>query len=140
MANVYQRNFDRLEKLIPDLAEFIKKLGNHRKLKSGGFMDLSINVLSGNTISMAHNYTQNSDLVPDPDMELRVDLTNRTVEALTFQSSLAFQRVYVVKEGKTYVYPRIKRELNGFLEMWLKNLKTQGFYPVSKAGKGRKHF
>ena len=30
------------------------------------------------------------------------------------------------------VAPRVKRELNGFLSLWLRNLKDQGHRPVSE--------
>ncbi len=44
------------------------------KLKSGGFMDLNIDFLYDEdgkyTISMAHNYVQNGDVMADPDMEI----------------------------------------------------------------------
>ncbi|HDT14930.1 MAG TPA: DUF1249 domain-containing protein [Firmicutes bacterium] len=82
----------------------------------------------GFVFSMAHNYEQNGDLVPDPDMEIEIDLERKTAEALTFQNALVYQNVYDYddKGEKIMFKPRLKKDLNSFLKMWLKNLTEQG--------------
>jgi len=62
----------------------------------------------------------------DPDMEIRIIPKMKMVEALTFQQDNMgiYQQVYL--EDNRY-YPRLKNELNHFLNSWLKNLIEQGF-------------
>ena len=101
----------------------------------GGMMDLNYDHLGcrkldlGNYVSydiaLAHNYIQNGDVMADPDMEIRIYPEIKYAEALTYQlDGLGiFQQVYP-EPGK--VYPKLKRELNQFLNQWLKNCIDQG--------------
>ena len=122
---IYEQNYKRLKKLIPDLDTLPANC--YRKSKSNGFMDLSFEVLSRGTdqfiCAMAHYFEMNGDLVPDPDMEIRVVPSMKMVEALTFQDQFGFQVVYP-EPGK--VNPQVKKELNQFLRQWLGNLIKQG--------------
>jgi len=104
------------------------------KLKSSGFMDLNLDRLYEKdgkyTIAMAHNYTQNGDVMADPDMEIRITPSMKMAEALSFRQDGSIpinQHVYEEIDGKTMVYPRLKKELNTFLSGWLLNIKKQGF-------------
>jgi len=60
-------------------------------------------------------------------MQIRIIPEMQSIEALTYQldSMGIFQRVY--NEDYTKVIPRLKKELNSFLEKWLINLKAQKF-------------
>jgi len=74
-------------------------------LTSKGFMDLNVDRLYSEKegavrISIAHNYTQNGDVVPDPDMEIRVYPDRKMAEALTFQNALLFTLAQTV--GRWY--------------------------------------
>ena len=101
----------------------------------GGMMDLNYDHLGcrkldlGNYVSydiaLAHNYIQNGDVMADPDMEIRIYPEIKYAEALTYQlDGLGiFQQVYP-EPGK--VYPKLKHELNQFLNQWLKNCIDQG--------------
>ena len=100
------------------------------KYKSSGLMDLNIDFLrcEDNDVyifSMAHNFTQNGDLMYDPDMEIRIFPKTEMAEALTFQlDSLGiFQRVY--QDNKVNI--EIKKDLNRFLDKWLINIKSQKY-------------
>lgn len=123
----FERLYAQLTELIPDLTEL--KPGDHRKSKARGFMDLSLDVLTRSKekmrIALAHNYEQNGDLIPDPDMEIRVYLIDdcKKAEALTYQDSRRYDAVYP-QPGK--VHPRLRKSLNNFLKIWLTNLKIQG--------------
>jgi len=103
-------------------------------MTSKGFMDLNVDRLYSEKagamrISIAHNYIQNGDVVPDPDMEIRVYPDRKMAEALTFQNALLFQEVYFTSsDGRAMVYPKLKKQLNAFLKEWLRNLKAQGFF------------
>jgi len=108
------------------------KFNEYLKLKSGIFMDLNIDHLSHKdddrsiVISLAHNYIQEGDVMADPDMEIRIIPSMKMVEALTFQqdSTGTYQQIYL-EDGR--FYPPLKKELNNFLNSWLKNLIEQGF-------------
>lgn len=123
--NQYEILFKKINDLIPNLDTI--QPGEGIKLKAAGFMDLSINVLwretDKTTISMTHYYKQNGDLVPDPDMEIAIYPSRKMAEALSYQDSYSYQVVYP-EPGK--VYPKLKSELNRFLNTWLNNIEMQG--------------
>ena len=128
--NIHELIFAKLEKLGITSIE-----GDATKSIIGGLMNLNYDRLgcrdenSNNCasydIAIAHNYIQNGDVMADPDMEIRIYPEIKYAEALTYQlDGLGiFQRVYP-EPGK--VCPRIKRELNQFLNQWLKNCIDQG--------------
>ena len=131
--NIHELIFAKLEKLGITSIE-----GDAAKSvidPDGGMMDLNYDNLGtrkldlGNYVSydiaLAHNYIQNGDVMADPDMEIRIYPEARYAEALTYQlNGLGiFQQVYP-EPGK--VYPKLKRELNQFLNQWLKNCIDQG--------------
>ena len=102
---------------------------------SGGMMDLNYDRLGcrkldlGNYVSydiaLAHNYIQNGDVMADPDMEIRIYHEINYAEALSYQlDGLGIYQVVYPEPGK--VYPKLKRELNQFLNQWLKNCIDQG--------------
>ncbi|MDP2217153.1 MAG: DUF1249 domain-containing protein [Methanolobus sp.] len=130
LINVYERNFTRLVKLgiINDKGELQFK--ESLKLKSGAYMDLNLDYLGkdeqGYIIAMAHNYEQNGDIMADPDMQIRIIPKMRSIEALTFQQDNMgiYREVY---PDANHINPKAKKELNAFLEMWLRNLIKQGF-------------
>jgi hypothetical protein len=128
---IYKTMFDKLIKIGIIDQSGILQFKDYLKIESKPYMDLSIDRLTSDQpgtirISMAHNYTQNGDLMADPDMEIRIDPAGRTVEALTFQQDgLGIYQVVYPEPGK--VYPKLKTDLNKFLNGWLNNLISQGF-------------
>lgn len=126
---VYIKNYEKLIKIVPDILE----IKEYKKLKSGAFIDLSIDVLQDTPeyriVALAHNSEQNGDLMADPDMQIKVYKNYRAIEALTYQNDYmgVFQEVYITRDGKQLVNTRLKKELNKFLGTWLTNLKKQGF-------------
>jgi hypothetical protein len=134
---IYEQNYKRLKQLIPDLENLPANC--YRKSKSNGFMDLSFEILSRGTdqfiCAMAHYFEMNGDLVADPDMEVKVVLSMKMIEALTYQDQFGFQVVYP-EPGKVNL--RAKKELNQFLGQWLKNLIEQGhrLTPESQKAEG----
>ena len=129
MKTIYETIYQKLETLG------VTEINEYKKLEAGGFMDLNIDILSDNDevkiIAMAHNFTQNGDVMADPDMEIRIYKKTGMAEALTFQQdSLGiFQRVYL--DNDTKVDLQAKKDLNKFLNQWLTNLKSQGFSSVN---------
>ena len=127
IKTIYERIYIKLNQIIDFDKLFRKK---YLKYISAGHMDLNIDFLrdEDNDIyifSMAHNFTQNGDLMCDPDMEIRVFPKTEMAEALTFQlDSLGiFQRVY--QDNKVNI--EIKKDLNRFLDKWLTNIKSQKY-------------
>ena len=94
---------------------------DYMKFTSPGLMDLNVDKLTEDTIALAHNGKQNGDVMADPDMEVRINRDGKMAEALTFQNDYLgiFQEVYP-EPGK--YYPKLKKELNDFLNDWLKNM------------------
>lgn len=143
--NVYEENYARLEDLLGEAPEQIAP-GRIYRLCSQGYMDLVIEKLSpspthgATLISVAHYFERDGDLCQDPEVILRVfppgesrfqELAPSTnskigrIEALLFQRAIppSFRAVYP-EPGR--FDPRLKRELNSFLSLWLRNLKAQG--------------
>ena len=90
-------------------------------------MDLHFEKIGKDTFAMAHYFEQNGDLVPDPDMEIRVKPQMKIVEALSLRTQFGFQNVYPDPENQNLINLRAKNELNRFLGMWLRNIISQGF-------------
>ena len=124
---IYERIYIKLNQII-DFEKLFKE--KYLKYKSAGFMDLNIDFLRDDDndfyiISMAHNFTQNGDLMCDPDMEIRVFPKTEMAEALTFQQDTfgIYQKVY--DDGKVNL--TLKKDLNSFLDKWLINIKSQKY-------------
>ena len=112
-------------RIVPDVLE---PDFEYRKLRVSGFMPLSVDMLWREadclTIALAHNYKHPSgDLIADPDMEIAVFPQLKQAEALSYQDTFGYRRVYP-REGKVDL--AAKRDLNVFLNQWLANLIQQG--------------
>ncbi|MFZ2587975.1 MAG: DUF1249 domain-containing protein [Alphaproteobacteria bacterium] len=99
------------------------------KLEREPYQPLHVDVLERTaehvTIALAHYYEQNGDLVPDPDMQVRLFPQQKMAEALTFQNSLVYTEVYPIIDGKRMVRLNAKVDLNKFLEGWVRNIRRQ---------------
>lgn len=126
------------DRLLPIIAKLDGE--QYVKLEAKGFMDLHVNRLNAdyvagklargtrwNYYSLAHYYNQNGDMVPDPDMVVRVDPEMKMAEVWSYQDSFRYDQVYIEQEGKVMVYPKLKKDLNHFMKQWLRNIKQQGF-------------
>jgi uncharacterized protein YqiB (DUF1249 family) len=122
-SNLFVLNYKRMDNL--GFFRGLKENKGNIKLQSDGFMDLILENYGTNSISMTHYYEQNGDLIPDPDMTIKIDHDLKYVEALTYQDSFIYQNVHIDDKG-TYDH-KIKNQLNRFLGQWLRNLKNQGF-------------
>jgi len=132
--SLHERNYRRPEEILgqplPDL-----RSGVVYRLQAEGFLNLVVEVLSRDRatgamiLSVAHYFSQHGDLCQDPEMEVRVFPPREghpgLVEALTFGQAIPpiYQRVY---PEPGMVNPRLQREPNRFLGVWLRNLKAQG--------------
>lgn len=123
----------------------LEKDGGSVKIKSSGFMDLSINRLytvnGGFVVSLTHYFEQNGDLVPDPDLEIFVSDATRTAWAMAIQHSTGhYAQGMKIENGQFFKAPRVQRDIQSFLGQWLRNLKAQGFYkaPIGLVRKAKK--
>jgi hypothetical protein len=127
MSDIYQSNFNKMEKLG------FFEVGRYKKIKSQGFMDFVLEVIDRGEkyidYSLAHYFEMNGDLMVDPEMVVRVFPSVEMVDVLSYrQDSLGLnQEVYIERDGKRLVNLRLKRQLNSFLGFWLRNLISQGF-------------
>lgn len=124
-------NYRRLLKIAPEL-EMMLLSGKtvYGKSKVTGYMDFNLELINQNKrgyyIAISHYYKQNGDMVPDPDMVIRVDLDHEFIEALTFQNSRTYNEVYDNYLNPQAVKPKEKKSQNAFLDTWLRNLIKQG--------------
>lgn len=124
--NVYEMIFARLQEM-----EILDENGHmteeYKKFESSGMMDLHVDRLTSDTIAIAHNGKQNGDVMADPDMEIRIYPETKMAEALTFRNDyIGINQVVYPEPGK--FYPKLKKELNSFLNKWLKNMiEVQGY-------------
>jgi uncharacterized protein YqiB (DUF1249 family) len=98
------------------------------KVDCDEFMDLSLDVLNvageKARISLAHYYTQNGDLMADPDMEIELDMQAKTAEPLTFRMD-APPLYQDVNESEETNIP-LQHQLSDFLDQWISNCINQG--------------
>lgn len=127
----FSQNYRRLMALAPGLDERLLR-GEQvtGKSRSFNFMDFNLDYVGQNErgyyIAISHYYEQNGDLVPDPDMILRVDISMEIVEALVYRDYRTEDEVYDNYMNPERFSPKMKKSQNSFLETWLKNLKKQG--------------
>ena len=127
---IYELNYKKLIHICPEISEQ-RETSFYVQIECKPYMNLNIDYDSNaGIIILSHYYIQNSDVMDDPCMYLKVNFENQTLEALSFQQSnpFVYSEVYTNGEnGEKLVNLSIKRKLNKFLEQWLKNLKSQGF-------------
>jgi hypothetical protein len=121
-----QKNYNHLSTLAIGI---INGRYSFLKLKSKGYMDLTIERLDYNRITMRHYFLQNGDQMYDPNMELIIDHERETIMAATFQQDglEIYQEVYL-EDNKWS--PQLSEKLNDFLSTWLGNIESQGYMPV----------
>jgi uncharacterized protein YqiB (DUF1249 family) len=124
---IHETIYKKLLRIVPELAD---PKFEAKKLKSEGFMDLNIDILSWDAakdkchIALSHYYKHDSgDMIPDPDMEVALYPSRQMAEALSYQDCFGYRQVYP-EPGK--INPRAKKELNSFLNQWLSNIIAQG--------------
>lgn len=123
MTDVPHHNYQKLSVLLPSLP----KVPEYSKSTVPGFMDLHLDCLEKNgdvyTIALSHYYKHPSgDMIPDPDMTMRVDTAAQTIEALTYQDIYRYDEVY--PDGE--VNQSVRKSLNTFLAYWLQNCIDKG--------------
>lgn len=124
---INERIFRKLEKILGDLTE----IPEYQVLRARGLMELNIDLLHEDeesvTIALSHYFKQNGDMIPDPDMEVRIYPQMKMAEALTYQDSFGYRQVY---PAPSQVYLKAKKDLNIFLSQWLSYILMQDFQKV----------
>lgn len=112
-----------------EIYELMEKIGiidavknkNYLKIHNEPFEPLFIEKLHEENgkviIAMTHYFEQKRDLIPDPDMEIEIDLENKKARALRFENQFIRQSAYVSR--------KMEEKLNNFLILWLINIKEQ---------------
>lgn len=125
-----EENFDRLNRLFEGkLIEFASKVGSIRKFESPCLMDLVVESTGKDfwghpLISITHYFKQNGDLVPDPELTISLLAIQEIADVMTYQDQRYYEVVYP-EPGK--FVPELKKELGEFLNVWLRNIESQGF-------------
>ncbi len=129
-------------KIFHDLISYLNGSDYVKIDNSKSFMPLSIDLLQtnvdfaarkANIYALAHNFEQNGDLVPDPDMTFAA-LENGRVYPLTIQNQFGYKEAIFIKNGDWVVNEKELRDQVNFANIWLKNIKAQqGIKPQTKA-------
>ena len=125
-----QQTFNNLVKIGLINADGTRRFGEYAKLKSNGFMDLVVELLSEKEpfykLSIAHYGEQIGDLMADPDMEIMVGMEKKQVCPMMFQNDYIgmYQEVYDSRGNRNV---RLHADLLDFLSTWTHNLIEQGF-------------
>ncbi len=119
------RNYRTFSQLFPKIVS-----GEYRylRLEFQGFEPLSVEWVGEEQVSIMHTFTQNGDLMRDPEMVLALDSEKGTAQAISYElSSLEiYQEVSTEKGGNA----KLQKDLNSFLSDWLRNIEHQGYKPV----------
>lgn len=127
---------------ILNIAEELRRLlGAHHavRITSREYMPLSVEAIGRDAesrflLSIMHWGIQEGDLMRDPEMVFAFSVHDGEpiAEPIEFRNDYLgiHQEVYVYDEHgqRTQVRPRLKRELEGFSQLWLTNLHEQGFF------------
>jgi uncharacterized protein YqiB (DUF1249 family) len=127
MKTLYARNYEKLMKLAPELWNLTQ--GDALKSESAGFLDLHLDLLSLDPkrdeiiIALAHYYKcPADDLIPDPEMRIRVNRSTGVAEAFIYQDSF-YNLIYISDD---VFNPYDKKKINRFLGRWLGYCLDQG--------------
>lgn len=125
MMMVYEANYRRLMRLIPDL----RAIDGTILAKGDGMPDICLGVLGHcrytTTLSLTHHLNIAGKTVPDLDMKIRVYHDAKVAEVIGYQHELRFASYY------PYPNPMMrhhfeKRQINLFFSEWLKYCGLRG--------------
>ncbi|MCR4692297.1 MAG: DEAD/DEAH box helicase family protein [Firmicutes bacterium] len=113
-----QRCYNFMYEFAPQI---LSGAARYAQFESKHFMPIHINRLSENTISIAHTYEQEGDLMNDPEMVFEIDEGSKALKPLEYrQDNLGIYQV--VGENVS------ESELSSFAVQWFRNIKNQGFH------------
>lgn len=116
----YERYYIYLAKLFGYDRDFPTHPISHKKLFCDGYMDLVIEYLPDNHISLCHYGEQHGDAMRDPEVVFRLDREHKTAQPMYFRNDyLGIEQE--VPEGYR------SKSLDSFCDTWFKNIHNQGF-------------
>lgn len=137
------KHSSRMKSLIEKLAKKndadLNEIGTHFKVESSGFMDLVVEVIGENQVSVTHYYEQNGDLCQDPEIVFwtcPIDGNWYPIEWTTPAFMIfgriggGYQKVLWINKEQTgweKGLPQAQAELAKFANQWSTNLRRQGF-------------
>lgn len=130
---LFESNFALLEKLAPDLDEELtaenakSMVGKSQKTGYAPlFLKLTDSDKTGFYVTLLQEKEVDGESVPNPKMELLINLTNKTVEALSFEDQTTDKDVYPDKVERNMTDMKELKEQNEYLRTWLTKLLKQG--------------
>lgn len=139
--NRNELNFAFMEQYAPFVLD--GTLDYMRFESEGGYEPLYIERVAPNLIAMAHTYTQNGDLMLDPEIVFVVDAEHKELRPYSYEQSAMgiYQLVYDPEDTK-FIAPNValQRDLNSFLRTWISNLRAQDHAPVRGTDRDGKEY
>lgn len=116
-----------LDHMTADLADPAGAGESRRKYDAGhGYMAAVVERVGANRYSVAHYFSKNGDLVPDPDLELIKHDGKWYPAACTMATGHYSRALECDGEGRPARYfPRVYRDLRSFGTMMLRNIRAQ---------------
>jgi hypothetical protein len=110
--------------LFPD---FKLEVGWHGKKEASEYMPLCVEIIEPNVVSIAHYYTQEGDLVPDPDVLFFVDPMGEWYPVSMKNAFGILRSANVAPDFRSVATrtPSRQRDLATFCNMWAKNIRSQ---------------
>lgn len=85
-------------------------------------------------VSVAHYYTQNGDLMRDPEIVFIVSKLGYWTPMSFQQDNLGlYQEAVTIREGSFFMNSKLIRDLKQFAKMWDRNLSEQGYFVAQTA-------
>lgn len=106
--------------LFKNAGESLENESTYFEVKREGYMPLHIERLPNHQLAISHVFTQNGDLMRDPEVVFDI-LEDGQLEAKTIEHPP------MVLGGRELVGPVPIKKTDSFLKMWADNLKAQGF-------------
>ncbi|MDD2301389.1 MAG: hypothetical protein PHG30_02390, partial [Eubacteriales bacterium] len=123
---VAHQNYRAFTKLAPQI---LSGESTYLRFTAGeGFMPLSIDRLGDDRVAISHTYTQNGDLMADPDMEFVIDRKAKTLSARSFQQDGTGTYQCVSDENDMDEADKsLVKSLNSFARTWFEHIQSQGY-------------
>jgi hypothetical protein len=96
------------------------EIGEHHQIGVPGLMDLTIEKIGENRVSVAHYYTQHGDIMSDPEIVFKIQDSEWTPIRYT-------QHPNIHRHDENGL-PSVQK----FAEQWSRNLKKQGFTDLNQ--------
>jgi hypothetical protein len=141
----FMKTIEKIVEAAGVLEEFQTNPEFHLRLEQPGYMPLVIEAYNGSytgigkrNISVAHYYTQNGDLIADPDIlmdeaGLPIEIQQPALMIMGFGETGGYARIrWINEKGERMWKPKLFKDVKGFMTHWSANLKEQGWVQVAR--------